>query len=129
MIANRIMTRFPDIRWIVPHCGSFLPYMLQRFTGVSGILASMGMMETVDVWAEFEKLYFDIAGDPEPVQLKMLQMTAADDRIVYGSDFPHSPAKIILAKKKHFDENVEYDSIREKIYFENAMCMLKGAAL
>ena len=36
MIANKIMTRFPDIRWVVPHCGSFLPYMLQRFTGVSG---------------------------------------------------------------------------------------------
>lgn len=129
MIANRIMTRFPDIRWIVPHCGSFLPYMLQRFTGVSGILASMGMMETVDVRAEFEKLYFDIAGDPDPVQLKMLRMAASDDCIVYGSDFPHSPAKVILAKKKHFDENTEYDGIREKIYSENAMRLLKGAAI
>ncbi len=129
MIANRIMTRFPDIRWIVPHCGSFLPYMLQRFTGVSGILASMGMMETVDVRAEFEKLYFDIAGDPEPVQLKMLRMAAADDRIVYGSDFPHSPAKVIITKKKHFDGNNEYDGIREKIYSENAMHLLKEVAL
>ena len=27
----------------------------------------MGMMETADVKTEFEKLYFDIAGDPEPV--------------------------------------------------------------
>jgi len=126
MIANRIMTRFPDIRWIVPHCGSFLPYMLQRFTGVSGILASMGMMDTVDVKAEFEKLYFDIAGDPEPVQLKMLRMAAADDRIVYGSDFPHSPAKVVISKKKHFDENTEYDGIREKMYSENGARLLKG---
>ena len=124
MIANRIMTRFPDIRWVVPHCGSFLPYMLQRFAGVSGILASMGMMETVEVKAEFEKMYFDIAGDPEPVQLPMLRMAAADERIVYGSDFPHSPAKVILAKKKHFDENREYDGIREKIYSGNAAMLL-----
>lgn len=126
MIANRIMTRFPDIRWVVPHCGSFLPYMLQRFTGVSGILATMGMMETVDVKTEFEKLYFDIAGDPEPVQLSMLRMVTADDHIVYGSDFPHSPAKVIVTKKKHFDENREYDGIREKIYGENAVRLLKG---
>ncbi len=126
MIANRIMTRFPDIRFVVPHCGSFLPYMVQRFTGVSGILASMGMMETVNVQAEFEKLYFDIAGDPEPVQLKMLQMVASDDHIVYGSDFPHSPAKVIQAKKKHFDENSEYDGIREKIYSLNGVQLLKG---
>ena len=64
----------------------------------------MGMMETADVKTEFEKLYFDIAGDPEPVQLSRLRMVAADDHIVFGSDFPHSPAKVILAKKKHFDE-------------------------
>ncbi len=126
MIASRTMTRFPDIRWIVPHCGSFLPYMLQRFTGVSGILASMGMMETVDVQAEFEKLYFDIAGDPEPVQLDMLRMVAADDRIVFGSDFPHSPARVILAKKQHFDSNEKYTGIREQIYSRNALKLLNG---
>ena len=124
MIANRVMTRFPDIRWIVPHCGSFLPYMTQRFAGVSGILASMGMMVKVDVMAEFEKLYFDIAGDPEPGQLKALQAVAADDRIVYGSDFPHSPARVVVMKKKHFDANPDYDGVREKIYSENAVRLL-----
>ncbi len=124
MIANRTMTRFPKIRWIVPHCGSFLPYMLQRFTGVSGILTSMGMMEIVDVRAEFEKLYFDIAGDPEPDQLDMLRMVADDNHIVFGTDYPHSPAKVILKKKEHFDRNKKYDGIRERIYGENGLRFL-----
>ena len=124
MMAHRIMTRYPEIRWLVPHCGSFLPYMLQRFAGVSGILASMGRMDPVDVRAEFEKLYFDIAGDPEPLQLEMLRMAAPDDRILYGSDFPHSPAKVVLAKKRHFDQNEKYDGLREKIYAENARAFL-----
>lgn len=125
MIANRTMTRFPNIRWVVPHCGSFLPYMLQRFTGVSGILASMGIMETVDVQVEFEKLYFDIAGDPEPTQLDMLRMVTDDSHIVYESDFPHSPAGVILVKKKHFDGNEKYDGIRERIYRDNAAALLQ----
>lgn len=125
MIANRVPTRFSGIRWLVPHCGSFLPYMLQRFVGVSGILSSLGMMETVDVQAEFAKLYFDIAGDPEPFQLDMLRMAADDSRIVYGSDFPHSPAKVILAKKKHFDGNAAYDGIRERIYADNGDRLLR----
>ena len=86
----------------------------------------MGMMETADVKTEFEKLYFDIAGDPEPVQLSRLRMVAADDHIVFGSDFPHSPAKVIVAKKKHFDDNKEYDGIRKKIHSENAVRLLKG---
>lgn len=126
MIANRTMTRFPNIRWIVPHCGAFLPYMGQRFKGVSGILASMGMMETVDVDAEMSGLYFDIAGDPEPAQLQMLRMMADDSHIVYGSDFPHSPAKVVLAKKTHFDGNETYNDIRDDIYSYNAERLLKG---
>lgn len=124
MIANQIMTRFPNIRWVIPHCGAFLPYMLQRFNGVSQILSSLGMMKTVDVHEEFSKLYFDIAGDPEPNHLQMLRMVADDDKIVYGTDFPHSPAPIVLKKKAHFDANPEYDGIREQIYGANAESLL-----
>ena len=119
MMAHKVMTRFPSIRFVVPHTGSFLPYMLQRFTGVSGILASMGMMEQVDLKKEFQNLYFDIAGDPEPVALDMLRMVADDSHIVYGSDFPHSPAKVILAKKKHLEENPRYERLLRKVYGEN----------
>ena len=100
--------------------------MLQRFTGVSGILANMGMMERIDAKAEFEKLYFDIAGDPEPVALDMLRMVIDDSHIVYGSDFPHSPAKVIEMKKKHFDENEKYDEVRDQIYHENGIKLLEG---
>lgn len=124
MIANRVMTRFPEIRFVVPHTGSFLPYMLQRFTGVSGILASMGMMETVDAKEELSRLYFDIAGDPEPVALDMLRMVADDRHIVYGSDFPHSPGKVIIGKKKHLESNEKYRGLVERIFQENALRLL-----
>lgn len=126
MIAHRIMTRFPNIRFVVPHTGSFLPYMLQRFMGVSGILASMGMMETVDAKEEFKNLYFDIAGDPEPVALDMLRMVADDSHIVYGSDFPHSPAKVIIGKKNHFESNEKYHELINQIYKENASQLLSN---
>ncbi len=126
MIANRVMTRFPNIKFVVPHTGSFLPYMLQRFVGVSGILSQLGMMETVDTKEEFKHLYFDIAGDPEPVALDMLRMVADDDKIVFGSDFPHSPARVIIAKKRHFERNQKYTNLIKKIYQENAAKLLKG---
>ena len=125
MAANRIMTRYPDIKWIIPHCGAFLPYMQHRFAGVSGILASLGMMEQTDIKAELSKLYYDIAGDPEP-QLDMLRIIAEDTHIVYGSDFPHSPANVIIKKKEHFDANGKYKMMRSKIYSENAANLLKG---
>lgn len=125
MIAHRIMTTYPHITWVIPHVGSFLPYMKQRFTGISAVLSQMGMMEQVDVNAECSNLYFDIAGDPEPLQLPILRMMTDDAHILYGSDFPHSPAPAILAKKAHFDENTQYDDVRKKIYYENGLNLLK----
>lgn len=126
MMANRVMTRFPKIRFVVPHCGSFLPYMLQRFVGVSGILANLGMMELVDAHAEFEKLWFDIAGDPEPVALDMLLMVADKSHIVFGSDYPHSPANVIIEKKQHLEKNGKYRQLLDEIYVQNAMKLLQG---
>lgn len=119
MMANKIMTRFPDIKFVVPHTGSFLPYMLQRFKGVSGILASLGMMKSVDLQEEFKNLYFDIAGDPEPVALDMLLMVADKNKIVYGSDYPHSPAKVVASKKHHLDNNEKYSELLSLIYGSN----------
>lgn len=119
MIANRIMTRFPDIRWIIPHTGSFLAYELQRFKGVSGILANLKMMEPVSIDDEVGNLYYDIAGDPEPHALEMLLKITDADHIVYGSDWPHSPAKVIIAKKNHMENNPAYTGLINKIYKEN----------
>lgn len=125
MIANRIMSRYPQIRWIVPHTGSFLAWELQRFKGVSGILASLKMMETVDVEAEVKDLYYDIAGDPEPLALDMLMKITDQDHIVYGSDWPHSPAPVVIAKKKHLEENSAYADILERIMYLNGEELLK----
>ena len=124
MIAHRIMSRYPEIRWIIPHTGSFLAYELQRFKGVSGILAKLNMMEQVDIDTEVRNLYFDIAGDPEPVALDMLLRITDSDHIVYGSDWPHSPAPVIIAKKKHLEANESYASILEKIMYQNGESLL-----
>ena len=127
MIANRIMSRYPQIRWIVPHTGSFLAWELQRFKGVSGILASLKMMETVNVEEEVKNLYYDIAGDPEPLALEMLMRITDEKHIVYGSDWPHSPSPIVFSKKKHLEENSAYAGILEKIMYQNGEDLLKAA--
>ena len=45
---------------------------------------------------------------------------ADDDKIVFGSDFPHSPARVFIAKKRHFEGNGKYADLIKKIYRENA---------
>ena len=51
-------------------------------------------------------------------------MVADDSHIVYGSDFPHSPAKVVTAKKKHFESNEKYLKLIDEIYKENAAKLL-----
>ncbi|PKU90461.1 amidohydrolase family protein [Bifidobacterium pseudolongum subsp. globosum] len=124
-ISTRTMTRFPHIRFVVPHCGAFLPYMLQRFAGVSRILAQYGVMEPTDVYEEARGLWYDVAGDPEPVALDMLRMVAPADHIVYGSDYPHSPAPIVVPKKRALEADPRFADVDLRA---NGMRLLGGSA-
>ncbi|MDE6287219.1 MAG: amidohydrolase [Muribaculaceae bacterium] len=39
MVAHNVMTRYPDIKVVVPHAGSFMPYAVPRLKGGPGILS------------------------------------------------------------------------------------------
>ena len=126
LMAHRTLTRYPGIRLVVPHCGSFLPYMLQRFIGISRALEGTGVMEPVDARAEFDRLWFDLAGDPEPAALKSLLLVADPGRIVYGSDYPYTPGPAAAGKKRALEGQEEYRALMERICRDNAAALLGG---
>ena len=125
LIAHRTITRFPGIRFVVPHCGSFLPYMLQRFIGISQVLSASGRMEPVDARAEFDGLWFDIAGDAQPAALKSLLLVASRERLVYGSDYPYTPGAVVLRKKQELE--AAEGPLMGQICGENACALLPEA--
>ena len=124
MLANGTLEKFPHIRLIVPHCGSFLPYMKSRAAGMFGLLSAMGKMETVDVEAGVKNLWFDLAGDPTPDQMDILLRITDAEHIVYGSDYPYVMAPIALKRKKALDEELSRRGWTDRIYGENAAKLL-----
>ena len=106
LIANGTLKKFPDIKFVVPHCGSFLPYMKQRAGAMFQMLASMKIMNAVDVAAGLKNLYFDLAGDPMPEQMDMLLKISDADHLLYGSDYPYVPAQVWLKKKRRWTLNL-----------------------
>lgn len=124
MLANGTLEKFPRLKVVVPHCGSFLPYMKQRAGAMFQMLASMNLMEPVDFAASFGKLFFDTAGDPMPEQFDMLLKVASLDRIIFGTDYPYVPAKVVLGRKKPFDAELARRGLSEKIYVDNAVDLL-----
>lgn len=38
LIANGVILKYPNITWVIPHCGSFLPNIYNRFIGISKVI-------------------------------------------------------------------------------------------
>ena len=116
MIANGTLVKFEKLRFVIPHVGSFLPYMKQRATGMFKLLATLNMIEPVDVEQALARLYFDLAGDPTADALDMLLAITDLDHIVYGSDYPYSVAPVLLPKKRALDSELAERACVNSIY-------------
>ena len=126
LLANGTLEKFSQIKLIVPHCGSFLPYMKQRAGAMFQMLASMNLMPPVNFVDGFKNLYFDLAGDPMPEQMDILLKITSADKIIYGSDYPYVPAQVLLKKKQVLDAELFKRNWLEKIYTDNAKILLKA---
>ena len=120
LLANGTLERFPHIRLVVPHTGSFLPYMKSRAKAMFGLLAARGMMEPVDIDESIGRLYFDLAGDPMPDEMDMLLNITDKEHLVYGSDYPYVLSPILLKKKEALDKELAKRSWIKQVYVDNA---------
>ncbi|BDB28675.1 amidohydrolase (plasmid) [Cupriavidus sp. P-10] len=92
LILTGTLEKYPDIRIIVPHAGAAVPVLAARVGAINGLL-KLGRNKT-SVDAAIRKLYYDLAGAPEPVALSALLQVADPARVLYGSDYPFTPAPI-----------------------------------
>lgn len=120
MITNGTLEKYPDIKVIVPHSGSFLPFVIHRLIGISEVLIPKGLMEPVDVLGCFNRLYFDIAGDALPIALDALLKVADPSHIMYGADYPYTPSVPIVRKQKQLLEYPQLQPFKEKVFYKNA---------
>lgn len=124
MIENDIMVRYPDIKFVVPHSGSFLPITLPRFRAAQPLLVKQGLMRQVDITKNLANLYYDLAGGPTPEMLKMLLTITVSEHIMYGSDYGFVPNKVLVAVKQTLKERLQQDDVLrnhiEDIFGNNA---------
>ncbi len=128
LVSNGVILRYPNIKWIIPHCGSFLPNIYDRYLGISKVLIPQGMMEDVDIDESFKKLYFDLSGNPAPNLLRWLLTIATEDHILYGSDYPFTSEKQIemnLDKLQKMLDEDDLKSYKSLILRENGKKLLK----
>lgn len=125
MMANSVLIRYPNVKVIVPHCGAFLPNIASRLESLQPVLTASGLLNNpIDVRDNLSRLYFDIAGTPVPYNLPYLLTITTPDKLLYGADYPFTPA--LLVKKnldkliRFLDEDEKLRPHREKILSGNA---------
>lgn len=106
MVAHDVLVRYPDLKVVVPHCGSFLPNALPRFKGLLPVMTAQGYMQPVDVEANLSRLYYDLAGAATDDAIESLLTIAEPSHILYGSDYPYVAAPALVGAKKALESRL-----------------------
>jgi len=126
LLLSRTLTKYPDITFIMTHCGCVLPPLIER-VGRFDAVVSGGESKNVEYKKLLrERFFFDLAGLPFPEQIHGLLKVlgkGGEERMVYGSDYPWTPEKAAIELAGQMDEGCEelfeMDG-RKNIYFRNA---------
>ena len=127
MVAHDVLVRYPDLKVVVPHCGSFLPNALPRFKGLLPVMVSQGYMQPVDVDANVSRLYFDLAGAATDDALESLLTITEPSHILYGSDYPYVAATALVGAKKSLEARLASHGLSPAAVFSDNAARLFGA--
>ena len=97
MISRNVPARYPQVKIVVPHCGSFLPLAIPRMKAVHPAMVSKGFMQEIDWKANLRNLYYDLAGAATPEVVHTLLTITTPDHLLYGSDYPYQPDRVLMA--------------------------------
>ncbi|BBX87622.1 amidohydrolase family protein [Mycolicibacterium aubagnense] len=111
LIFASVMSRYPHIRFLIPHCGAALPLLAARIELFRGLWPAPngdapGPLTTA---AQLQRMWFDTAGHPLPTQASVLRDVVGSHRILYGSDYCWTPAFAVGQQIAALDADPEID--------------------
>ena len=124
MLARNVLVRYPNLKVVVPHCGSFLPLALPRMKSILPAMVKQGYMQSINWEDNLSRLYYDLAGNPTIDVLRSLLTITTPEHILSGSDYPYLPDDVLQANlqrlKKRLDSDKTLAPYREAILSKNA---------
>ena len=127
MVAYNITIRYPKLKVVVPHCGSFLPLAVPRMQSLMPVMNGVGYLKGVEIAKNLEAFYYDLAGAATPATIKELLTITSPSHLLYGTDYPYVAAPVLIKNlqvlKKNLQEIVPQDV--EQVLQNNAQQLFK----
>ena len=98
------LTRYPNIRVIVPHAGGALTAVAERIAGFSTLpfLKQRPAGGAAEVNRVLAALYYDLAGSASNPSIERLRSLTSLTHVMFGSDFPFTPPAGVTANVENF---------------------------
>lgn len=109
MLAHNILVRYPNLKVVIPHCGSFLPLAIPRMKSILPAMVKQGYMQPIDWEGNLSRLYYDLAGNPTAEVIRSMLTITSPEHILYGSDYPYLPDAVLKANLQRLKETLAAD--------------------
>ncbi|MBR3014781.1 MAG: amidohydrolase [Bacteroidaceae bacterium] len=98
MITHNVLSRYPNLRVVVPHCGAYLPLAIPRMKSIHPAVQNAGLVGDIDWDTQLSRLYYDLAGAVSIPTIKMMLTITEPNHLLYGSDYPYVAADVLKRK-------------------------------
>ena len=93
LVFAGVTERYPDIRFLIPHCGATLPLLADRIELFRSLMpGSQGRPQaSLTTRQQLQRFWYDLAGTPFPAQATALVDAVGEDQLLFGSDYCWTP--------------------------------------
>ena len=117
MVQNDTFTRFPDIQWVIPHAGAFLPILADRFESFALMLRFSKPDRRADIMQDMARVYYDLAGFSEQKQLELLLQNVDETHLLYGSDMPYTNLSACFGQMEALEKTQKLTEHQKQLMF------------
>ena len=128
MISRNVLTRYNNIKVVVPHCGAYLPLMVPRMKSLTPVMQANKLVGDIDWEANLAAIYYDLAGAHSPEVIRMLLTITTPDHLLYGSDYPYVAPQALTQSlqrmQRYLTNEPDFAPYKEMILHKNAEWLL-----
>ena len=120
MLDKRIFSRYPNIKFIIPHAGAVLPLVANRIPLAKGLNPDLSA-DQLEIKQALGSQYFDVAGMVLPQQLPALLQLIDPNKLLYASDTPYTPTPVVMNLANDLETTeLLSDPLKEMMFHTNA---------